>query len=109
MPLYKPVICCRLFFAPSQNFTTGGCYMMCQGLSHKALSKALQDGSRHGAKLRLVVSQKMDFIFFFDKWMRIMGEPDFRTHPRSEDLGFKFPPQKKKRAGLLATSGICST
>ena len=69
MPLYKPVICCRLFFAPSQNFTTGGCYMMCQGLSHEALSKALQDGSRHGAKLRLVVSQKNGFNrYFFDKW-----------------------------------------
>ena len=27
-----------------------------------------------------------------------MGEPDFRTHPRSEDLGFKFPPQKKKES-----------
>ena len=58
MPLYKPVICCRWFLLHPQISRPTGCYMMRQGLSHEALSKALQDGSRHGAKLRLVVSQK---------------------------------------------------
>ena len=37
--------CTTVSHAPSQNFTTGGWWLMRQGLSHEALSKALQDGS----------------------------------------------------------------